>query len=464
VDRAFAATRWRTVVLLSLLSGLSFLDKLILAVIAAPVAASLSLTDYQLSLLIGPAFAILYAIAGMPVAHLVDNHNRRLILCIGAALWSAATVCSAFAHNFGALAMARSCVALGEAVLMPAAISMFADLFEEHERRRPVSFFFGVTACMSSGAILVGGLIFGLATNLQDILGVAPWRLTLIMVGGPGLLLSLIFYLFTDEPPRRGIRNPTHVEGSGFVDFIRELKEQRRLYAPLFLANAGFGFFIYSMLSWVPTITVRGFGLDPARAGVIVGGTMVPMTLLGIYLWPVLAARIERHRPGVGIATCLLIVSIVAGLPYVIAPVTTSLTVFVVGIAIAAGSTGAFGPLVPMALQSIAPGRMVGRMTALSLLIVNLLGYGLGPVATVVLGKLAIQSNLAGALGMTRESLGLGLGLQGVIAVILMLTGTSLFVAAVRNRAQNSPPLGAQPPLQPTQPGFGARTESGRIA
>lgn len=466
VDRSFLANRWRTVVLVSLLSGVSFLDKLILAVIAAPIATSLSLSDYQLSLLIGPAFAILYAIAGMPVAHLVDNHNRRLILCIGASLWSAATVCSAFAHDFGPLAMARSCVALGEAVLMPAAISMFADLFEEHERRGPVSFFFGVTACMSSGSILVGGLIFGLAANLQHSLDLAPWRLTLIMVGGPGLVLALLFYLFTNEPPRRNIRNPAHVDGGRFVDFLRELREQRGLYGPLFLANAGFGFFVYSMLSWVPTIMVRGFGLAPARAGIIAGGVMAPMAILGIYLWPVLAARIERHRPGVGIATCLLIVSIIAGLPYVIAPVATNLTIFVVGIGIAAGSTGAFGPLVPMALQSIAPGRMVAKMTALSLLIVNLLGYGLGPVATVALGKLAIHLKLAGALGMTHESLGLGLGFQGVIAAVVMLIGTYRFVAAMRKRAASGLPLGAQPslPAVDARPGRGARPGSGSIA
>src|SRR5688572_11228778 len=88
--------RWLTVGLLAGLAGISFLDKLILAVVAQPLSQSLHLSDLQLGLLIGPAFAILYALVGLPVAYLVDTRNRRPIVFFGAFVWSTATFCSGF--------------------------------------------------------------------------------------------------------------------------------------------------------------------------------------------------------------------------------------------------------------------------------------------------------------------------------------------------------------------------------
>ncbi len=116
-----ARRSWTVVILLSLMRAMSLLDRQLLAIIANPVALALHLRDSQIGLLIGTGFAILYSLMSLPVANGIDRYNRKLLIIAGGTLWSAMTVASAFATSFGMLVVFRSGVAIGEAVLMPAA-------------------------------------------------------------------------------------------------------------------------------------------------------------------------------------------------------------------------------------------------------------------------------------------------------------------------------------------------------
>src|SRR5690349_8810544 len=111
--------RWYVVALFAILYVISFVDRLIVALLIGPLTADLGITDTQAGLLIGTAFALLYAFLGLPVAWLVDRGNRTRIAVAGILVWSVATVGSAFVTDYAQLLPLRMCLALGEAVLSP---------------------------------------------------------------------------------------------------------------------------------------------------------------------------------------------------------------------------------------------------------------------------------------------------------------------------------------------------------
>lgn len=424
--------RWCAAILLSLLAGISFIDKFIMSILAQPISQDLALSDGQIGLLIGPAFAILFALSGLPAAFLIDTRNRKKLVLAGVSVWSLMTIASGFCHQFALLAMMRSGVAIGEAVLAPAAFSMIADLFNEEERALPVTIFMIVTAAMGVGSMAIGGLAMMIATGLSPLLGAPPWRLTLIMVGIPGLFIACCFHLLVVEPRRREQPSAHAVDMRAF---FRELSGKKEIYVSLLGSSAAFAFFCYSMLSWAPTIMVRAHAYSPARAGIALGMIMTPVTIISIYAWPRLARLIEKRRPALGFALCMQAASLLAVVPFVIAPVLASTDLFLVGMVGPALLTGAWGTLTPLASQSIAPGWMVARVTAINLLLTNLLGYGAGPVLTVTLGDLWKRSGVPQWSGIVSEPIAWGIASEGAIAVVVMLITTTLFAHAMRTHA-----------------------------
>jgi MFS family permease len=421
--------RWRVAILLSLLAGISFVDKFVMAILAQPIAHDLSLSDSQIGLLIGPAFAILFALSGLPVAFLVDTRNRKRLVLAGVLIWSIMTILSGFTHQFALLTLMRSGVAIGEAVLAPAAFSMIADLFDGEERALPVTIFMVMTAAMGVGSMAIGGLAMMVATMLSPVVGAAPWRLALMMVGVPGLLVASCFHLLVKEPERRE-RPPAHAVN--MRAFVRELVSKKGLYAGLLGSSAAFAFFCYSLLSWAPTILVRAHGYSTAKAGIALGSVMMPVTIVSIYAWPRLATLIDRRRPKMGFAHGMQLATLVAIVPFITAPVMPTASLFLAGTLGPALLTGAWGTLTPLASQSIAPGWMVARVTALNLLLTNLLGYGAGPMLAVAFGHLWKRSDVPGWLGTVTEPIAWGIATEGALAVIIMLITTTLFARSMR--------------------------------
>src|SRR5690606_960344 len=120
---------WYAICVLVLLYSLSFIDRFILSLLAPAVSEHLQLSDTQLGVLFGLGFGVVYALTGLPLAHLIDRRRRVPIVAAGVVLWSICTVASGFAPNFTGLLILRAGVAVGEAVLSPAAISIIADIF-----------------------------------------------------------------------------------------------------------------------------------------------------------------------------------------------------------------------------------------------------------------------------------------------------------------------------------------------
>jgi MFS family permease len=206
----------------------NFIDRQLPSILAERIKASLSVSDAELGFLYGTAFAVFYAIFGIPLGRLADVWNRRSLVAVGLAFWSAMTAASGLSRSFGELTAARIGVGVGEASATPAAYSMLSDSFPASLRATAISLY-------SSGIYLGGGLslfVGGRVLRHWDASyanGGAPWSLegwqaTFILVGLPGLLLAL--WVRTLREPARGqadgLWTPPHPHP--FREFGRELR------------------------------------------------------------------------------------------------------------------------------------------------------------------------------------------------------------------------------------------------
>jgi MFS family permease len=422
---------WLVVFLLALMFAMSLMDRLILSVLANPVAQSLHIADNQLGLLMGTSFAVLYGLASLPMGQWIDSYNRKRLVVIGVVLWSAMTVVSGFAHNFATLLIARSGVAFGEAVLTPAAVSLVADLFVKEKRALPMTIYSSTGAFMGTAAFVAGGMALALAGQVADKVGLEPWRLTFIVTGVPGLVLALIFLILVREPARKG----HHLGDANDVDFLVFLRYFRKhwwFYIPLLASSGAFSLFIYSMLSWTPTIMVRAHGFKPADASFILGALIAPLQLSALGFWPWLTTRIERTRSYEGVPSCLLFASLWALPFFIVAPIMTNKYLFVGGMGLSIITSAAWAVLLPLGFQIFGPSRMRGRLSALALVVMNFLGYGLGPVLTVYFGHLWEGVRIPLAWGIATNPLARGLATNGLIAVPIMIIGTFICVKTAK--------------------------------
>jgi len=207
---------------------LNFLDRQVITILAEHIKADLGISDAEIGFLYGTAFAVFYAIFGIPLGRLADVWTRRNLISMGLAFWSSMTALSGFARSFGQLAVARVGVGVGEASATPAAFSMLSDSFPARIRAT-------VLAIYSSGIYIGAGL--GLMIGGQVVerwnlayaeggapFGLAGWQAAYLVVGLPGLLLAV--WVRTLREPVRGAVDgiPTPPEPHPFREFAVELR------------------------------------------------------------------------------------------------------------------------------------------------------------------------------------------------------------------------------------------------
>ena len=399
---------WYLVFLLCLLYAFSFVDRLVLGLLAVDIGRDLAITDTQLSLLIGTSFAIAYSIAGVPIAHFLDRSNRKRLLVAGVVLWSVMTILSGFAPNFLSLAVCRAGVAFGEAVLSPAAVSLIADMFPRNKRIAPTATYAATSSYMTIGALIVGAAALQLARVIAPGIGFVPWRLVLVLVGIPPLLLGVVVALTVREPRRGAHDDPaaTRIDDGGIGAFFAYLKANWRFFLPLYLGNSLVTLAIFGMMTWMPAIMIRGHGYDPAGAGYLFGLVGVACGIGGSILWPrvvmMLTARGYRDPVILAIAVSSLI-----AWPFVaVAPSLTNAALLLVGMGIGIVCNATIGTLMPFAIQTYGPPRFRSRLMSLVMLSQSLIGYALGPLTVALLAKNWPDDGMA---------LGYGLSIVGLI-------------------------------------------------
>lgn len=374
-----------TVALLTLLYAVSYVDRSILALLALPVSQSLALDDRQLALLLGVGFALFYAVGGLVLAHFVDTRNRRIVVTAGVVVWSLSTILSGFANGFWMMLILRSGVALGEAVLTPAAISLIADLYPRHRRGMPVAIFSSVAGVMAIGSYAVGAAAMDLAARMSGHTGLDAWRMTFIFVGLPGLLLAAIFVLIATVPMRREDRNVPVADADIRVVFTY-LRARFGFFGPLLSLTGLNSLYSLAIIAWLPALLAREQGLSPSSAGYLIGLVGVPAGLVGNFFWQWIATRKQLADPTGGIVRTFRLPALVAAPAFAAGLMMDSLVPLLCGFGVGMFFSTAFSVVSPLSIQLFGPPQMRGRVSSIYLLIVAVLGYGLAPLAAVELG------------------------------------------------------------------------------
>ena len=204
IDSKAPAYSWYALGVLFTVYLLNFVDRQILSILANDIKADLGLTDAELGFLYGTAFAIFYALFGIPLGRLADGWSRTRLLASGLALWSLMTALSGFARSGATLAVARVGVGIGEATANPCAYSLIADWFPQRLRATALSIYSSGLFVGSGLSLLIGGLIvqgWNDAWPAGGPLGLSGWQAAFVAVGAPGMVLAL-WVLSLREPVR----------------------------------------------------------------------------------------------------------------------------------------------------------------------------------------------------------------------------------------------------------------------
>ncbi len=362
----------------------SFIDRTILTLLIGPIRATTGMSDSEVGFLIGPAFAIFYTVAGLPLGWLADRVSRVSLIVVGQAFWSIASVSFGLGRTFRDLALARIGVGVGEASLSPAAYSIISDLFPLERLARALSVY-------SMGIHIGGGLASVLGGFVIDWAGEAVsirlplvgerhvWQLVFFVVAIPTLPLTVLLLATFREPKRSESATRAQALSVTTRDFYRYF----RANAGAFLChNFGFGLLAlsgYAALSWIPEFFVRIHGWDRAFVGKAVGLNSMVVGVSGLYFGGYVGDLLARR----GRSDSKILVGLLAVLVWL---------PFGVFLPFARGGALAFALWVPMtfaaampwgaaaaAIQEAVPNQMRGQAAAIFLFVINLVGLGLGP-------------------------------------------------------------------------------------
>jgi MFS family permease len=409
---------WYVVTILTLLYVVSFVDRVIASLMMSPISKEFDISDTQLGLVVGSGFALVYSLCSLPLAQLIDSRERRRVVAGGAILWSAATIVSGFSRDLYEFAALRACVAIGEAVLMPAAISLMADLFPPDRRAGPIAVFGGIGAIMVGGSWILGASALDVASLFAQGGGMAPWRITLIVVGAPGLLLALLFLLTVSEPVRiQGGAGGVDPGDASIASLIVFLRRSWTMFLPLFIGVALFATYTFGIVTWLPTVIVRAHGLSYQAAGYGAGIACGLMMTIGAFGWPLLAAKLERRWPRRGSVVALLISGVLAFPAMALAATSSSLPILLIGSAWSMGCLISLSVLPAHIVQLFGPARMQARLMALLIFATSMIGYSSGAAIIPILGKIWAAKDVPIAYGLA--TLGAGAGFLGITCFAL---------------------------------------------
>jgi predicted MFS family arabinose efflux permease len=358
----------------------NMVDRNILNILLEPIKAELGVSDTLLGLLIGPAFAIFYTFAGLPIARIADRSSRRAVISIGLAVWSLMTAVSALVRTFPQLLLARIGVGVGEAACSPAAHSLISDYFPP-ERRATA---FSIYALGSPLGALVG---FAAGGWIAEFFG---WRRALMVVGLPGVAFAVFVWLTLREP-RRGTYEQDAPPATSLPEAIRFMSRLPALRHVL-LGGAIHSFASVAVASWHAPFLMRVHEMGPGQAGTWLAGLSI-FSAIGTFAGGSLSDRLARrdirwHLWATGFAT---LAAVPFYLGFYLWPGTGgALALAVPGVLLAAFF---FGPVIAVT-QSLVRSNMRAVASAVMLFLNNIIGYGLGPLAVG-----AISDRLAPSLG-----------------------------------------------------------------
>jgi MFS family permease len=364
-------------VLLTIVYGFNFIDRQIVGILAPFIQKDLGLSNTQLGLLIGLAFATLYTTVAIPLAWLADRYNRVNILSIALATWSGFTALTGLATNFAQIAIARMGVGIGEAGGSPPSHSIISDMYSKEERAGALGVYsmgipLGIMAAYFITAVLMG-------SSPEEV----DWRRIFIFLGLTGIVLAIVLRLVVREPVRGAMEFEEKVEiiQPPFVESLKILLKIPAWWAMCFgiafgsfAAYATSAFHTKFLIALDPTFNIQKLVII---LGIINGVAYVGGTYFGAKLadrWGKKDIRVYGWLPAITILLCLPIGILSYWAPSVeMNLLWTSLFLVFIGVYL--------GPSFAIA-QTLAPIKMRAMSTALFFFILNMIALGGGPTFT----------------------------------------------------------------------------------
>lgn len=420
---------WYVVLLCMLAYIFSFIDRQILALMIEPIKADLNLSDTQFSLLHGLAFSLFYAFMGLPLAYLADRFSRPKIIAVGIIFWSIATALCGLSKNFIQLFFSRMGVGVGEAALSPSAYSMFSDMFSKDKLGRAVAVY-SIGSFVGGGiAFLVGGYVIGLLKNMSliqiPIFGaVKAWQMAFILVGLPGVFIGLLFLLTVRDPQRKGqqLNANGQVEKVTFKATFKFLKKHKTTFTCHYLGFTFYAMALYCLISWTPAFFMRKFGLSPMQTGYMLGTVLLVANTLGVFCAGLLNDWfIQKGRKDAPMITGVI------GIIGLVLPLIAFTQVSQLWLAVTILSPAMFFASFPMpisttAMQMLAPNQLRAQISAIFLLISNLVAVGIGTTLVALVTDKIFANPL-----MVGTSLSIVGGIACVLSFILLKNGCKAF-------------------------------------
>ncbi len=356
--------------MLTLVYVFNFLDRQLLVILQEPIKAELGLSDTQLGLLSGLAFAVVYVTAALPLAQFAERWSRRSMVAASLATWSAMTAITGFVNSFTQLFLARAAVGIGEAGASPASHSLISDIFPLNRRATAL-------ATYSTGiniGVLMGFLLGGW---INEFFG---WRMAFIIVGLPGIALALVVRFTIAEPPK-GLSLGIKAASSPpkFFDTVKRLWSKHS-FRHLALGTALQSLVGYGIISWLPSYMIRMHGMSTGEIGtwmaLSAGVAGALGTFGGGWLSDRLAGRDRRYYQWVPAIAAFFLVPLMCAVLLAGNP-TIAMLIFILPALL---QNVCLGPALA-ATHALVDVRSKSVGSAILFFVVNLIGLGLGPLS-----------------------------------------------------------------------------------
>jgi MFS family permease len=394
---------------------MNYYDRNLMGILVQPIKAELHLTDTQIGMMTGFAFALVYSIVAVPIGRFADSHGRTRVLAAGLTLWSVMTMCCGLSNSFLTFLLARLGVGIGEATGLPTCHAIVAEHFSLAWRARALS----VLAAAAGLGITLANALGGYVADREG------WRAAFYSAGASGLILGVFLILTVRDVPRRIDAGTIQREARESVwTAISLLLRRRSFFALCFgLGIASIG--VFSLQAWIPAYLLREFGGSPGQVGFAYSMATGPSSIVGLLGGGLLADRLSRRDARWPMR--LLALNFVCTLP-LIALFLTARTFH-----------GALFVAVPMTLlnlaytspaytlvQNLTGDRYRATGAAIFLLAVNLIGLGVGP---------ALTGRLSDALTPSFHIHALGVALACISTTYLL--GAAIFMWGTRTLARD---------------------------
>lgn len=384
---------WYTVILLSVVMMLAYIDRGVISLFVEPMKRDLGLSDTAVSILLGFAFTFPYVVVGLPMSRVVDRGVRKHLVSGSLVLWSLATTLCGLAQNFWSLFLGRAIVGSSESVVTPASISLIADTVPPERLPRAYAIYNGGITTGGALALLIGGVLLGLLGRIGPIelpgIGVLhSWHLVFMIVGIPGLLVATLLTMTVPEPIRRGGTRP---KGYPLREVFGSIFAQRSLHLNLLPAMILLSVMQQAFGAWMPAFYERTYGWVPAVSGRWLGIVSLGSSALGLVAGAWFAEWYGKRTADANVRVLLL--SQVFALPLTLVGPLMPSPWLALGCSAVAGVFGAMGgPGFYAALQLTTPNEMRGQVNILYAASMNTVGGSLGPTIVGFLTDFAVPS------------------------------------------------------------------------